>query len=402
MDWSDPISDGLLARRADEPPTLRQDIVDELTDHLACALEHERRRTGDEDLARKAVLERFGDPAKLTRRLWWAAMKEVVMRERIILIVVIVLALACIATAAFSMLMLRQGQRVNEAILAKLESIAGQQSSPAMPGDWTKVRFQVTDERDGKPVEGLKVTVKGEPFHTGKEESFSGNTDEHGIVTLGPFRPGSYSYQVWTGRYSKNAPFVLYPSRQTDISLVTPLYEEAGVSISLNWPADLRDKGLLCRFQIALSHNLKSEFWSAGHSMLAVTPDGQIATGEEISRSSVSWRQEAVSESHIELTDQITLPAVTSPGIRIGTMRMIAVEKIPDRPGFVSWTGYPKGIREFYGLPALPMPETQLSEIRSDRKNHWDIELPAETWELVRKWLAALESAKQEQTVPEQ
>lgn len=159
MDWPDSIGDAFSSQRVDEPKSLREDITDELSDHLAAAMEREVQATEDERLARQNVLERFGDPAKLARQLWWAEMKGMVMRDRIVLTVISVLALACLATAAFAMVMVRDGREVNAAILAKLEKAMQPEDKPALSGDWAKVRFRVTDEREGKPVKGLEITI---------------------------------------------------------------------------------------------------------------------------------------------------------------------------------------------------------------------------------------------------
>ena len=55
----------------EEPAQLRSDILDELQDHLSCAVERERRRLqmsdqpADQASVWTAVIERFGDPSAL-------------------------------------------------------------------------------------------------------------------------------------------------------------------------------------------------------------------------------------------------------------------------------------------------------------------------------------------------
>src|SRR5215469_354373 len=68
----------------DEPPSLRADIADELADHLRCAFRREVFKDGDEIAAEQRVLDRFGDPQKLARRLWWQAMRSMIMGQRIL------------------------------------------------------------------------------------------------------------------------------------------------------------------------------------------------------------------------------------------------------------------------------------------------------------------------------
>ena len=71
--------------RADEPASLRQDILDELADHLQCALRREMLATGNAEAARQQVIERFGDPSELARKLWFQAMWSTIMIQRLML-----------------------------------------------------------------------------------------------------------------------------------------------------------------------------------------------------------------------------------------------------------------------------------------------------------------------------
>ena len=53
----DQLGEGFPPPRAGEPESLRRDIADELSDHLACSLEREMWHTKDEVAARRAVRE---------------------------------------------------------------------------------------------------------------------------------------------------------------------------------------------------------------------------------------------------------------------------------------------------------------------------------------------------------
>ncbi|MBS0201851.1 MAG: hypothetical protein JSS49_03065 [Planctomycetes bacterium] len=68
----------------DEPPSLRDDIADELGDHLHCAVNRELLTGHDKTTAEQRVLDRFGDPSQLARRLWWQAMWSRIMGQRIL------------------------------------------------------------------------------------------------------------------------------------------------------------------------------------------------------------------------------------------------------------------------------------------------------------------------------
>ena len=78
MHEAEDLSSSLPPPRDDEPASLRSDILDELADHLSLAGRRETLRQPDASDAeiRQAVLESFGDPTQITRRLYLDAMKE--------------------------------------------------------------------------------------------------------------------------------------------------------------------------------------------------------------------------------------------------------------------------------------------------------------------------------------
>ncbi|MDZ4683693.1 MAG: hypothetical protein SH850_01310, partial [Planctomycetaceae bacterium] len=73
----------LPAPRDDEPSSLRQDILDELSDHLSCAFHRELVKSGDEQTAQARVLDRFGDPRRIACQLWFQAMWSRIMLQRV-------------------------------------------------------------------------------------------------------------------------------------------------------------------------------------------------------------------------------------------------------------------------------------------------------------------------------
>src|SRR5438034_440348 len=109
MDDRDTISAELPPPRDDEPAGLRRDIVDELADHLACASRREFLRGANAGEARRRVLDQFGDPAAVARRLWLDAMKGKVMAQRVVIATCVVVTLASLSLAG---LMWRQGVQV--------------------------------------------------------------------------------------------------------------------------------------------------------------------------------------------------------------------------------------------------------------------------------------------------
>ena len=386
MDWPDSIGDAFPSQRVDEPKSLREDIVDELSDHLATAMQRELRTTEDENVARRNVLARFGDPAKLARQLWWAAMKEIVMRDRIVLAVFSVLALACLATAAFAMLMVREGREVNAAILAKLETVVQAEEKRALPADWAKLRFRVTDQREGKPVKGLKITVTGETYNVGKQKKFYTHTDKQGNAVFGPYRPGSYKYNISTERFRRTDTFVLYPGREREISIVTPVEDDGKLSVSVDWPADLKDKGLVGFFTASRTDKItvKRKTWSAPSKTLVVTSDGRILEDKTKLYLKGAWDMKDV-----QLAEHIVLPAAS---YRVDGLKISITEDHSDRPGFMSLTGYPWGTgSRSFNYPKRVLPSAMPYDVEADRENHWRIELPEKTLELIRKWVADVE-----------
>ena len=127
MPWDKDPDKAFPARHPREPGGLRQDILDEIADHLAsaAAVEEEQDSGENEETIWQRVRERFGDPDALARRLWWDTMRETIMREWIQTGVMIVAAAAVIVGVVFvGVLMARVGAANNalqEALAAAME-----------------------------------------------------------------------------------------------------------------------------------------------------------------------------------------------------------------------------------------------------------------------------------------
>ncbi len=78
---------------------MRQDILDELADHLGCAYNRELLRGANPVEARRRVMERFGNPAAVARRLWFDAMKGKIMAQRVMIVTCLVVTLASLSLA---------------------------------------------------------------------------------------------------------------------------------------------------------------------------------------------------------------------------------------------------------------------------------------------------------------
>ena len=131
MAWSDMFSEALPPPRGDEPANLRHDITNELSDHLDCAMRRELLRTADEDEARRNVLQRFGDPKRIALKLWLDPMKEMIMKDRLMMGVIVVLTLVCVSLCILVWSSNAHNRETNEAILARLEALTPNSLSPS-------------------------------------------------------------------------------------------------------------------------------------------------------------------------------------------------------------------------------------------------------------------------------
>src|SRR5205085_1674677 len=133
--WRDAITESFPPPHEREPASLRADILDELADHLDCATRRELLRTRDEAAAQKAALERFGDPKAIARRLWWDAMKEKTMKDRLFIVLFTLGVIALLASVVLPWA--AQQKRMNEEMLKRLESLSVPPASqPAALANW--------------------------------------------------------------------------------------------------------------------------------------------------------------------------------------------------------------------------------------------------------------------------
>ena len=181
MHIRDTLSTLLPPPRDDEPTGLRQDIIDELSDHLACAFNRELLRGADSTTARQRVLERFGDPAAMARRLWLDAMKGKIMAQRVLIASCVVVTAASLAlvglvwrqltvaqrdaasAAAAMQAMTRQNDKAQTTQQAMLEQMRAMSESirTTRSLDWNPVSFKVTEDKpDGLPLAGVSIALE--------------------------------------------------------------------------------------------------------------------------------------------------------------------------------------------------------------------------------------------------
>ncbi len=165
MDWPNDIAGQLPAPRDDEPDSLRDDIVDELADHLTCALNRELHATSNETDAERNVLERFGNPRRIARRLWFDAMKEKIMSQRLQMVQTVVMAVICLAVLGLTWTIFSQNRaltEVNRAVLEQLTAMSGRPSVASQSPEWihAKVRLAL-GEPGGPPAVGFGGQLQG-------------------------------------------------------------------------------------------------------------------------------------------------------------------------------------------------------------------------------------------------
>ena len=217
MNYPDLIDEGFPSPDEREPAELRGDIADELSDHLTCIFDEERsQKEIDESAAHSRALERFGNPKRLAYRLWWEAMKEKIMKDRIILIAMILMAIGTIAVAGLTWVSFQKSQEVNRAMVQALEKIAA--NRPAEPAPSTPAQSSVAfhvlkGSAEGAPVNHARIDLASVDAE-GKSEMLSTGeyTDDQGWLRK-IIPPGKYRY--WTYKYA--TPNVLLSQSQTGL-----------------------------------------------------------------------------------------------------------------------------------------------------------------------------------------
>lgn len=135
------LSASLPAVSDEEPPSLRQDICDELNDHLQCLIRGEQCRTGnDRQTVWKRVVSRFGDPGQVARTLYWQAMWSRVMQQRALMAVSASMLIIGMLMVGLMWTMLQRQQDLLERQLttaekhqSTLEAIVNQIGRPVSP-----------------------------------------------------------------------------------------------------------------------------------------------------------------------------------------------------------------------------------------------------------------------------
>ncbi len=255
-------------------PGLRQEIVDELADHLACSYNRELLRGTNPDEAQTRVIERFGDPAAVACRLWLDAMRGKIMARRVVLATCLVVTLASLSVAGAMWRQSAQAQRESACAVAEAIRLMTDQNEKAQASqqallkqlhemsetiqstkslDWNPVTFKVTEETaEGTPVAGVSISLNERHVGAGGGGGLgSGNelatrvTDRSGIADFGVLHPGDYGFQVirtWDqGSVITSGQFKIEPGSRIDRRVVCPRVppDRVPVRVRTDWPDDL-------------------------------------------------------------------------------------------------------------------------------------------------------------------
>jgi hypothetical protein len=269
MNFRDLLSAEMPAPRDDEPGSLREDILDELADHLHCAYRRELLRGADAPSARARALERFGEPARVARRLWLDAMRGKIMTQRILVACCVLLVLVSLGLVgvfwmqtvqlrrmameqrAMAAERLHEAQQAQEKMLKQLQELSRSVARSQTP-DWIPVKFKLTQETaDGPPAVGVKANLGKGNGGAKKPDSIERESDPQGIVDFGVVQPGDWEFLLtrpmadqtqWRTLGKLNA----LPGTTIEKTVVCPPLpeERMPISVRIDWPSDLKSKEL--------------------------------------------------------------------------------------------------------------------------------------------------------------
>ena len=252
----DEIVKGLPPVRDDEPPSLRRDIVDEIADHLQCKLRRELLGSGgDEILARRRVLEKFGDPRHVARKLWFQAMWSRIMTQRLLVGMSLCSMIATVSIVVVlgwivqqQQYLQQEQQRINVALIEQLGKLVPISNPAPNAGnvDWNRLQVKVNKgAADGPAAEGFLLNVSqvpriGEPSSGGYE--LTALIDKSGIADCGLVKPGKFVIHVTSPWNELTRIFCfVQPGKDQFEQIITPIEPpgSSSVTVQIAEPPDL-------------------------------------------------------------------------------------------------------------------------------------------------------------------
>lgn len=285
--------------RDDEPPSLRQDILDELADHLQCALRREMLTKDDETTARKRVLDKFGDPREVARKLWVQAMWNRIMSQRITLGLLTLTTVACLVLAGLMWQSARQNQQVNAALLEQMAKLIEASRTPAPtppPTDTTLSVRLFNGEKDGRPPKTATVEVHGTELHNDAVKGYRG-IKSSGLIEFGILPHGTYRITVRTPRGETTRSIKVLRGEQRVEEFVCPDEDvrQEQLHVECYLPEDLKGNDIVTfAFFTPEPFEFEGATWRleprAADVAVFVTKHGLLFT-EELSPQAIDFRQ---------------------------------------------------------------------------------------------------------------
>jgi hypothetical protein len=276
MDWHDAAADGLPAPRNDEPASLRQDILDELADHLDCALKRELTKNITPDEAVENVKRRFGDPRDLAHRLWVDAMKDTIMSKRLTLAAMGLMFVMCLLLGWMAWTSQRASQEAAESIrktnaelVDKLTALMAARPAPGTGGpERAHVLFHlVQDDAKKSPAQGVEATF----FLNGAGSNLAAlkrTSDANGDLDFGMLPAGTYMLNLtmpW--QESTLIPLEVSPAFPITSSIVCPAHDWPPVDVEFEFAGmpSLKnsDSLIVCRIGSPPTRTVGNDGW--GH-----------------------------------------------------------------------------------------------------------------------------------------
>ena len=242
-----------------EPENLRQNIIDELADHLALAAEDEVVKHGrSQEGAWKRAVERFGNPDAVARKLWWDAMRERVMRDWIQPGVAVVSAVVVVLVGVLVM-------RTQTQIVETLQRM----NQPAAPvGETLDIEVRRGTE-SGPPAAGVKVTLVARWTEDATGYAVQ-NTDAEGHVRFGQIPRGSYEIRLDDPQSGMNASMQhsLFAGMGTTRTVIAPDYAMSPVRCVLDPPLPFPNDRVLARAELVLRDPINDVRWECQRFLL--------------------------------------------------------------------------------------------------------------------------------------
>lgn len=173
----------------------RNEIEDELRDHLACRQSELEAAGLPPDAAAAEAERQFGNPARVARELFWLHNGDRIMTQRLMWVAVVCVILGLMAALYMQSrqyrIMLEQQQALAAELAMKTQAALASVKD-GMPT--ASARIRIIDE-DGKPRAGRTIDVRGSresPQLSGAIYSASLISDADGWIDTGPLPLGEY------------------------------------------------------------------------------------------------------------------------------------------------------------------------------------------------------------------